>query len=141
HNQSEQRIADLLGRDLAEILPLLPALVMAKLDLVGFNGPKERVELEVPDFIALHANILAPLFKESDPVTECSNSRHFAWHKYLLVAGSKQLVARAQSTKPGVPGRLSGTAHPGCPPPTTIHFFHFPLNVAGRFSTYAANPS
>ena len=76
----QQRIAHLLGGDLAKVLPLAASLVGAELDFVGLDGAVKRVEFEAGDLVAVDANFLAPLIKQTHPITEGSDFCNFAWH-------------------------------------------------------------
>src|SRR6266404_3932501 len=48
-DQVDQRVADLLRGDLAQVLPLFTSLPVAELDIVGLDGSEERIEVEAAD--------------------------------------------------------------------------------------------
>ena len=64
-----QRVAHLLGGNLAEVFPLGFAFEVAELDFVGFDGAVEGVEIEAGDLVAIDADFLAPVVEEADPVS------------------------------------------------------------------------
>ena len=84
-------VAHLLGRDLAQVLPFAAALVRTELDLFGFNGAIQRVEVEGVDVFRIDTNIFAPIVEQTDPVTEGSDFCYFSRHNSDLIPG---LVAR-----------------------------------------------
>ena len=76
-----QRVAHLLGRNLAQVFPLALAFEVAELDLVGFDGAVKSVKIEAGDLVAIDADFLAPVVEEADPVREGSDFCYFAGHK------------------------------------------------------------
>src|ERR1043166_3811315 len=82
-NHVHQGVAHLLCWDLAEVLPLAAALVVAKLDIFGFDGAVESVELEAGDFTVIDADFFAPIVAHSHPLAESSDFGYFNRHKNL----------------------------------------------------------
>src|SRR5215467_6265314 len=76
----EQRVAHLLRRHLAQVLPFALAFEVAELYLFGFDRAVKRVEFEAGDLITIDADLLAPFIKETDPVGEGTDFRYFAGH-------------------------------------------------------------
>ena len=76
-----ERVPHLLRRNLAQVLPLVAALVGTELDLPGLDRAVERVEVERFDIVFVDANFLAPLVEQANPITEVSDFRDFAWHR------------------------------------------------------------
>src|SRR6266849_7696691 len=81
HDQIDQRVAHLLRRHLAQVLPFAEPLKGAELDFLGFDCAIERVELEAGDLVAIDADLLAPVVKHPNPVTERSDFGNLPWHK------------------------------------------------------------
>ena len=76
-----ERVAHLLGGDLAEVLPLAIAFVGSELDLFGFDRAVERVEVEGLDVVFIDADFLAPFVEDADPLAETSDFCYLAWHR------------------------------------------------------------
>src|ERR1700733_13990473 len=121
-DQIHQRVAHLLRGHLSQVLPLAPAFECAKLDLVGLDRAIEGIELEASNLAVVDADLLAPVVKHADPIAKGSDFGYFSWHGSNL---QPERTASLSSSKAGAAGLP----------------FHFPLNSAGRFSTYAFSPS
>src|SRR2546422_765584 len=80
-NQINQSVAHLLRRHLAQVLPFAAPLKGAELDFLGFDRAIEGVELEAGDFVAIDADLLAPVVKHPNPITKRSDFGNLAWHK------------------------------------------------------------
>src|SRR5271155_5154496 len=78
-----QRVAHLLRRHLAQVLPLAPPLVRPEFDLLGIDRTIERIEVKGLNVRRVDANVLAPIVKHAFPITEGSDLRYFAWHSNL----------------------------------------------------------
>src|SRR5208283_4544717 len=89
-----ERVAHLLRRDLAQVLPLLAALVRAELDVVGFDGAIERVEVKRLDVIAVNADFLAPLVEQPFPLTEASDFCNFSWYRLKILSPPRRRTPR-----------------------------------------------
>src|SRR5689334_6353122 len=76
----QQRVAHLLRGNLAQVFPFAIALEVAELDFLGLNGAEESVKREAGDFVAVDANLFAPLVKKADPIREGADFCHFARH-------------------------------------------------------------
>src|SRR4029077_7646636 len=76
----QERVAHLLGGDLAEIFPFGAAFEMAALDFVVFNGSVQCLEMEAGDLVAINADFFAPLVEQADPLAEGTDFRYFAGH-------------------------------------------------------------
>src|SRR4030088_707125 len=76
-----QRVAHLLCRHLPQILPFTAALVRSELNLFGVDRAIQRVKVEGINLSGIDANILAPVVKQTNPVTEGSDFCNFARHK------------------------------------------------------------
>src|SRR5262249_3610739 len=81
-DQVHQGIPHVLRGDLANVLPLAPAFVIAERDFFGFNGAVESVEVKIADVIVIDADFRAPLFEQSDPITERPDLHYFSRHDY-----------------------------------------------------------
>src|SRR5579863_1843868 len=57
---------------------------MAELDFFSLDRSIERVELKGLDVIGVHADLLAPIIEETDPIAESSDFRYFSRHKQNL---------------------------------------------------------
>ena len=55
-----QRVAHLLRRHLAQVLPLIAAFIGTELDLFRFNRAVKRIEVEGFDVIFVDADFFAP---------------------------------------------------------------------------------
>ena len=84
HDHVEHCVAHLLGRNLAEVLPLATAFEGAELNFFGLDGAIQRVELERGDLVGVDTNLLAPIVEESDPITEGSDFCYFAGNDLIL---------------------------------------------------------
>jgi hypothetical protein len=80
HDHVEERVAHLLSRHLAQVLPLEAALVGTKLDFLGLDCAEKRVELEAGNLVVVDADIFAPIVKESYPIAKGTDFRYFARH-------------------------------------------------------------
>src|SRR3984893_9735940 len=76
-----QRVAHLLRRHLPQVLPLAAAFVRSELNLFGVDRAIQRVKVEGINLSGIDANILAPVVKQTNPVTEGSDFCNFARHK------------------------------------------------------------
>ena len=92
-----QRVADLLRRHLAQVLPLVVALIVAELDLVGFDGAEERVEFEVFNLVAIDADLFAPFLEQADPFAEGPDSCYFPRHDCSNSMNDTQRLAKVAS--------------------------------------------
>src|SRR2546425_8330958 len=127
-NQINQSVAHLLRRHLAQVLPFAAPLKGAELDFLGFDRAIEGVELEAGDFVAIDADLLAPVVKHPNPITKRSDFGNLTWHKIrsLLVIlrryafrrrriwarrpNARVLFARATTRAPGaLPYRFNQT--------------------------------
>src|SRR3984893_16300444 len=138
----DQRIAHLLRRHLAQVLPLTSSFEVTKLNFFRFDRAEKRVELEAGDLVVVDANLFAPIVKQTNPVTERSDLCDFTGHKTstplsagLIAPASFRL--RAGQVLPAVLGAAPPRRWAG----ERAALYYFALNVAGRFSTYAAKPS
>src|ERR1700733_12091964 len=94
-----ERIAHLLRGHLAEILPLAAAFVGAELDVVGFDGTVEGVEVEGLNVIFVDADFLAPLVEESFPFAEGSDFWYFSWHRSNPFTAETRRTPRKSSSE------------------------------------------
>ena len=88
----EQRVAHLLGGNLAQVLPFTTAPEVTELDLFGLDCAVESIKLKLGDLIMIDADLFAPLIEQANPVTECSDFCYFAGHKFLI-RQKRQLIS------------------------------------------------
>ena len=79
-----ERVAHLLRGNLAQVLPLAAAFVVAEFDVFGIDRAIERIELEGLDVVRVDADLFAPVVEQADPVAECSDFCYFARHNSNL---------------------------------------------------------
>ena len=69
-DQVDQGVADLLRRDLAQVLPFLAALPVSELNVLGLDRAEQRVEVEAADIVVVYADLFAPVVEQADPIAE-----------------------------------------------------------------------
>ena len=78
-----QRVAHLLRRNLAQILPFAATFIRTELDLFRIDRAVKRIEMEGLDIVRVDADVFAPVVEHPDPVAEGSDFCYFAWHENL----------------------------------------------------------